>query len=59
MTRKDYVAIAKAIDEVLRTCEAESAECSAVVYVATLVADVMQSDNARFNREQFLKACGI
>jgi hypothetical protein len=59
MTRKDYVAIANAVADVLKTCEVDSAESTAVEFLATKLADVCQSDNARFDREKFLTACGL
>lgn len=59
MSRKDYVAIAKAIDETLFTCEQDSAEAMAVTLLATKLADIMSADNARFDREKFLTAAGV
>jgi len=59
MTKKDYEAIAKAVAEVIATCEIDSAESTAVEYLATKLADVCQADNARFDRERFLTACDV
>jgi len=59
MTKKDYLAIAKAVADALSTCELDSAESTAVEYLATKLADVCESDNARFDRETFLMACGM
>lgn len=56
MTRKDYVLIAAAIAKMpdfassLRTAKASA---------AASLADALASDNARFDRERFLKACGV
>ncbi len=69
MSRKDYEAIAA----VLRA-EAESIQNShpdrshyfwrqghrsAITRTARRLADIFQADNPRFDRERFLKACGL
>jgi hypothetical protein len=59
MTRKDYTAIAKAVAEVLKTCEVDSAESTAVEFLAIMLADVCEDDNPRFDRKKFFTACGI
>ena len=59
MTRKDYVAIAKAINLARTTNPESKAHQIAVADVALLVAGVMQDDNQRFDRARFLKACGV
>ena len=55
MTRKDYVAIAAAIKPLMdyRHTDRHVVEC-----VAQNIAMALQRDNARFDRERFLKACG-
>lgn len=62
MTRKDYVAIAEAIEEGLKVnglgggwSEAKGA----ILTVAKEIANVLAADNKRFDRERFLKACGF
>ena len=56
MTRKDYELVANAIARMptfaptLRTTQHS---------VARALADAFETDNPRFNRETFLKACGI
>jgi hypothetical protein len=71
MTRKDYVAIAKAVAEGWADC-VESAKVQAAISgtqpdyreayaVANVVAnlcDVFAADNPRFDRERFETACG-
>ena len=51
MSRKDYIRSARIIahiaDEKIRH------------YVATEFADMFQWDNPRFNRDRFLRACGL
>jgi tetraacyldisaccharide-1-P 4'-kinase len=64
MTKKDYVAIAKALAETWHGCPFERLEYSAawnnaLTRAATNIADVMQADNARFDRQRFLVACGV
>ena len=58
MTRKDYVAIAEAIDLSWRHNLDLKPEY-AVKEVTCRIADVMDADNPRFDREKFLKACGF
>jgi hypothetical protein len=59
MSRKDYVAIAEAIREAKR----ETAETLGSSYVLRLAAEeiarALKRDNARFDRERFLTACGV
>lgn len=66
MTRKDYVAIAKAFkaeaDSALR--DTGGAGHGRMVYgylcaVAVNVADVFEADNPRFDRDRFIKAAGF
>lgn len=66
MTRKDYVAIAEAIAASklgeyadLEEAQYYSGREDGVTVVARNIADVMQSDNPRFDRSRFLKACGV
>lgn len=61
MTRKDYVAIAAALRQFYMDDERESIHTAsgAVEYVAHNIANVMARDNPRFDRQRFLRACGI
>ena len=67
MTRKDYVAIAEAINvSSLRGYDPRewgqsylNGREDALTVVARNIADVMQADNPRFDRSRFLKACGV
>jgi len=73
MTRKDYVMIAAALRETLDAIERESAamavgdstraalagERLGVRHAALRVMEALASDNPRFERETFLKACGF
>lgn len=64
MTRKDYVMIADAIRETLLP-EPETGiappdwQVFATRRVVWRLADVLGADNPRFNRHQFLQACGL
>lgn len=53
MTRKDYVMIA----EVIATNWHYSADTKADL--ARSFADALETDNPRFDRDRFLKACGV
>jgi hypothetical protein len=64
MTRKDYIAIAKTIaDErpyILRENKLLDREVSATLdSVAMNLAEMLQRDNPRFDRDKFLTACGV
>ncbi len=72
MTKKDYAAIAAAINNGTVMFPNAANESNAdrheafiagandqVKQLARRIADVMQADNPRFDRELFLKACGI
>lgn len=58
MSRKDYVAIAdvfaKAADSTVRRTKRDVAR-----ELAEEVANVFAADNPAFDRERFLKACGV
>ena len=73
MTRKDYVLIAETLRQLLVDIEYESAseyltdnaravlsgERAGVHHAALRLSDRLEQDNPRFDREMFLKACGI
>lgn len=64
MTRKDYILIAAAIRETLLTdpktgIVPPDREAAATHRAALRVADALAADNPRFDRAQFLKACGL
>lgn len=63
MTRKDYVALAKAIND---TGSHQSVDETyregwqgATSSVAHRIANVLGADNARFDRARFFEACGL
>jgi hypothetical protein len=57
MTRKDYILIAAAIKYV-RDNSGNACERTAAL-VAVELAMQLATDNPRFDRERFLKACGV
>lgn len=64
MTRKNYIAIAEAINVSLFTIDCDDMPMSeahnlGITVAARNIADVMQADNPRFDRDRFLKACGV
>ncbi len=56
MTRKVYILIAAAINRVVddRTNDPET-----TLICCLNIADALATDNPRFDRERFLKACGV
>ena len=63
MTKKDYEAIARAIE---RTTHHNAVDSNynegwhgAITAIRCRLADVMADDNPRFDRQRFLKACGV
>lgn len=63
MTRKDYVAIAKALASARVSNFTDNPNralyLNGIDNAAHRVADVMAVDNARFDRQRFLTACGV
>ena len=59
MTRKDYILIAEAIEPVISASHFDSARKDGARRVAVRVAAALSADNPRFDRERFLKACGV
>lgn len=57
MTKKDYIAIAGAIKDARYECERGQQE--SITRVAERIADVLKSDNPRFDRERFMAATRI
>ena len=58
MTRKDYVAIAKAL-QLARLTNPAKAHGLAIDDVAFILAAVFAEDNSRFDRAKFLAAAGV
>ena len=52
MTRKDYVLIAQTIND-------SWVKSSSVHVLVLALTDALAQDNPRFDRERFLKACGV
>ena len=65
MTRKDYVLIAAALKSTKpvpptnATLDTRVAGAMAWGRTAAYLTDALASDNPRFDRERFLKACGV
>ena len=69
MTRKDYVLIASAINDIrekirmhgrdVASRELWSGTLGGISDAARAIADALQADNPRFDRERFLKAAGV
>lgn len=62
MSKKDYVAIAEIVKQAAPASGMpvmwQTGCNSAREYISRHLADVMQHDNPRFDRERFLQACG-
>lgn len=55
MTRKDYILIADAINK----APVDASQDRQRNTVARSIADALATDNPRFDRARFLKACGL
>jgi hypothetical protein len=58
-SKKHYVAIAREIAELLKDLEGSNAAINAVVLLASRLACIFKADNPAFDRERFLRACGV
>jgi hypothetical protein len=58
-SKKHYVAIAREIAELLKDLEGSNAAINAVALLASRLAYVFKDDNPAFDRERFLRACGV
>jgi hypothetical protein len=60
MTRKDYILIAEALKAARAEATAVAMRAAVGVTIAAVhISDVLARDNPRFDRECFLKACGV
>ena len=61
MTKKDYVAIAKAIQTARDSWDVPNAqgERNGIGYAAEALCPVFKADNDCFDRDRFLRACGL
>lgn len=62
MTKKDYELIASVLKQAILFCDDTSNQDDDILLLETLskrFADTLASKNPRFNREKFLKACGV
>jgi hypothetical protein len=58
-SKKHYIAIAKEIAELLKDMEGSNAAIHAIGLLASKLACIFKQDNPAFDRERFLRACGI
>ena len=58
MTKKDYVLIARVIKDANDGMK-NGIITEPVDFIASHLCEILEADNPRFNREQFLSACGL
>jgi len=56
MTRKDYQLIANVFNDLAQVIDLDGTIATTLIYN---LADDLQADNPRFDRAQFVKACGL
>ena len=61
MTRKDYVKLASAVHQAHRDTDSDGSTVTpaAIASVAYKLAAILATDNPRFDRDRFLRACGV
>jgi hypothetical protein len=59
MTRKDYVLIANTLANLMKDFNNGGDDTVSLALVSHELADVLASDNPRFDRIRFLAACGV
>lgn len=61
MTRKDYVKIAEVFKQYIEVAEDgdDDVHAETVKFLASSMAYMLKRDNAAFNRDKFLDACGV
>lgn len=59
MTRKDYIAIARAISDSVRVQEGQGKQVDGIMFTAEMIARELKTDNPRFDRDRFMRACGL
>jgi hypothetical protein len=59
MTRKDYVLIADTLANLMSDFNNGGEDSVSLSLVAQELADALQADNARFDRDRFLVACEV
>jgi hypothetical protein len=59
MSKKHYEALAAVIEETKEDCAGAPFAQSALKMTAERIADYLATDNPRFDRARFLRACGI
>ena len=59
MTRKDYVLIAQILKQNSKDFIAGEDGFAVIQIIAKQLADALETDNPRFDRDRFLVACGV
>jgi hypothetical protein len=58
-SKKHYVAIAREISELLKDLEGSNVAINAISLLASRLAYIFKDDNPAFDRDRFLRACGV
>jgi hypothetical protein len=58
-SKKHYIAIAREIAELLKDMEGSNTAINAIALLASRLACIFKDDNPAFDRERFLRACGV
>jgi hypothetical protein len=61
MTKKDYILLARALKDARTHADVEGGDMRTPTVDETsgFIADALQRDNPRFDRDRFLTACGV
>ena len=59
MTRKDYEVIASAWKAISATYRGDTSAEKAIHHSVQEIADSLERNNPRFNRDKFIAACGV
>jgi len=59
MNRKDYIKFAAMFEREITRAKTKGIGSATMIVMACNTADIFEADNPNFNRDRFLKACGV